>query len=385
MTDDVALQERLRELEAENARLKTAGEARSAKPGARRLRNFGAIACIVIAAMLIPVGVLVGWAQQQMLDEERFIATFAPLAGSPAIQEEIVDQSMALIDREIDLEAMTGQVFDGVAALGLSENATTVLNLLRQPAAEGVRTMLERGVTVVVESDAFSGTWEQALRVSHRAFVAAVTSGDVEGQALSLSDEGEIAIQLGPIVTAVKAELVERGFGLASAIPEVNASIPVATTEALPMLRLVVTLTTIVGWWLPVVIVGLLAAGVALAPRRSRAVLGAGIGLMLGAALVLIAFEAAAAMLTLQAPAMGVGAEALAVLFAQIVADMRAQAGWILALGIILALVGWLSGASRPAAAVRAWFAGLWVRLGLTGSSGRRVRQLSGGSKQAES
>ena len=354
MTDEPGAEDRLRELEAENARLRSLVDEPKPKPtrARHRLRRAAATVCVVLAAMLVPVGVLVSWAQTQLLDEQRFLATFAPLAEHPAIQEEIVDQTMGVIDSQIDIEGLTGKVFDGIVDLGLSDTAASVLNLLRQPAAEGVRSMIDQGVTAVVGSDAFAATWDQALRLSHRAFVAAV-SGESSGQAVTIDADGQIAVQLGPIVQTVQAELERRGFGLASAIPTIDAAIPIATTDAVPTLRLIVTLTTIVGWWLPVVIAGLLLAGIALAPRRARAVAGSGIGLAAGAVAVLILFEAAAIALNQQAPALGVGAEALAVFFAQLVAEMRTQAVIILLLGIVLWIAGWITGASNSAAATR--------------------------------
>lgn len=354
MTDEPDAEDRLRELEAENARLRELVDAPKPKRAPHRLRRFAATVCVVVAAVLVPVAVLVSWAQSQLLDEQRFLATFAPLAEHPAIQAEIVEQTMGIIDDRIDIEDLTGKVFDGIVDLGLSETAASVLNLLRQPAAEGVRTMIDRGVTAVVGSDAFAATWDQALRLSHRAFVAAV-SGESAGQAVTIDADGQIAVQLGPIVQTVQAELEQRGFGLASAIPAIDAAIPIATTDAVPTLRLIVTLTALVGWWLPVVIAGLLLAGIALAPRRARAVAGAGIGLAAVAVAVLILFEATAIALHQQAPALGVGAEALAVLFAQLVAEMRTQAVLILVLGIALWIAGWVIGASDSAAATRRW------------------------------
>ncbi len=354
MSDANAARERVQELEAENARLRSIAEVsvvKSKRTG--RLRTLAAVLCISLAALLIPVGVLVSWAQSQLLDEERFIATFAPLAEHPEVQAEIVNQTTDLIDREIDIDGLTEQVFDGIAELGLPERAVAVLSLLQQPAADGVRAIIDRGVTEFVASDAFAATWEQALRMSHRAFVAAATSSDASDQVLTIGDDGIIAIQLGPILAAVQDALEDRGFGLASAIPAIEASITVASTDALPTLRLIVTLTAIVGWWLPIIIFALLVGGVALAPRRSRAVAGAGVGLILGAGLVLILFEIAATILTLQAPSLGVGAEAVAVFFAQIVSAMRAQAVTILIIGVLLWIAGWIMGTSRLAVATR--------------------------------
>lgn len=348
-------EERLRALEAENERLRerVAAESPRGGKGRRWLRGTAATAMIVVAALLVPVGVLVTWAGNQLLDENRFISTFAPLSEHPAIQEEITVKVTSLIDERLDIDALTNSVIDGVIDLGLPERAQGALDLLRGPAADGIRGIIESGVSQFVASDVFSATWEQALRVSHRAFVAAVTSNASDGQALTIDSSGQIAIQLGPVIDSVKQALLDRGFGFAANIPAIQAEIPLATSDALPTLKLIVTLTTIVSWWLPIVIVALLGAGIALSPRRSTAVAGAGVGLALGAALTLGVFQAAAAVLQLQAPGIGVAAEALAAVFAQLVDGMRAVAAAILFLGVVVFLIGLSQGTSRSAVALR--------------------------------
>ncbi|WP_444711788.1 hypothetical protein [Leucobacter sp. W1153] len=319
--------------------------------------------CISLAAVLVPFGILANWAQSELLDESRFVDTFAPLAEHPAIQAEITSQVVKVIDAELDIDGLTDAVFDGVIELGLPDNASAALNLLRQPAADGVRSAVSSGVSQVVASDVFDAAWEQALRVSHRAFLAAASQNPDTGNALTIDSAGTVAIQLAPIIESVKISLADRGFAFSAAIPVVEAELSIVQSDALPALALAVTLTTLLGWWLPAIAAVLLVAGVLVAPRRLRAVSGAGVGLMIGSLIMLMLFEVLSAVLSTQAPTIGIGAEALAVLFTQVVNGMRSSASAILVFGLLLAVLGFSFGTSRASVALRESTTGLTTRL----------------------
>jgi len=354
-SDGADLATRVRHLEEENHRLRATVAASGTTSGRKmRVRTIIAALCISLAAILVPFGVLATWAESQLLDEGRFIETFAPLAEHPAIQEEITTQVSNVINTELDIDGLTDAVFDGVIGLGLPDTASAALNLLRQPAADGMRGAVSAGVSQAVNSDVFAVAWEQALRVSHRAFLAAASQNTDTGNTLTIDSSGAVAIQLAPIIEAVKDSLSDRGFAFAAAIPVIQAELTIAQSDALPTLALAVTLTALLGWWLPVIAAVLLIAGILTAPRRSRAVCGAGVGLMIGSVAMLVLFEVVAAVLRSQAPSIGIGAEALAVLFSQVVSGLRSVASVILIFGLVLAVLGLSFGGSRRSTALRA-------------------------------
>ncbi len=350
-SDGADLATRVRLLEEENHRLRATVAASGTPSGWKtRVRTIIAVLCISLAAILVPFGVLATWAESQLLDEGRFIETFAPLAEHPAIQEEITTQVSNVINTELDIDGLTDAVFEGVIGLGLPDTASAALNLLRQPAADGMRGAVSAGVSQAVNSDVFAVAWEQALRVSHRAFLAAASQDTDTGNTLTIDSSGAVAIQLAPIIEAVKNSLSDRGFAFAAAIPVIQAELTIAQSDALPTLALAVTLTALLGWWLPVLSAVLLIAGILTAPRRSRAIFGAGLGLMIGSVILLVLFEAVAAVLRSQAPSIGIGAEALAVLFSQVVSGLRSVASVILIFGLVLAALGLSFGGSRGSA-----------------------------------
>jgi hypothetical protein len=88
--DERAEPERLR---AENAALR-AGQpaAPPAAPRVRRWRPVVATLLIVVGCVLAPLSVVAVWTRSQVTDTDRYVATVAPLARDPAIQQAIADQ-----------------------------------------------------------------------------------------------------------------------------------------------------------------------------------------------------------------------------------------------------------------------------------------------------
>ncbi|TFD44323.1 hypothetical protein E3T33_09170 [Cryobacterium sp. TMT1-2-1] len=95
-----------------------------------------------------------------------------------------------------------------------------------------------------------------------------------------------MGIQLAPVLGAVKKQLVAQGFTLAERIPEVDRTIPIAQSDALVQVRAAYQLLNILGFVLPWASVLLLAAGVIVARRRTRALIWAGLSLALAMVLL---------------------------------------------------------------------------------------------------
>lgn len=95
------LRQQVSALESQNKRLEEAVEhtkhaqANNSTPGAagRRFswRSVFAAMFVLISIVLAPAAVMGAWARVQLVDTDRFVQTFAPLAESPAVQALIVD------------------------------------------------------------------------------------------------------------------------------------------------------------------------------------------------------------------------------------------------------------------------------------------------------
>lgn len=351
-----ALRARLDALEAENARLRAETPppppASTQRATGNRWRAFLSALCIVVATILVPVSIVAAWARVELVDETRFVETFAPLADDPQVQAMVADQVTVAIEDSLDLEGLTNDLFDGIQQLDLPPRALAALDLLRAPAAQGLQNLVDTTVTRLVESDAFADVWDTALRASHRS-LEAVAAGGTSSGAVVIGENGEVGIQLAPIIEEVKKRLVDRGIGFAESIPVIDKTIVVAQSDALTVVGTVYNLAVAAGWWTPIIALVLFLAGILIARRRSTAVLGTGVGIALGAGVLAVGLGIGGSILALSAPNLGVPAGALASMYEQITAAMRDTAVVLTLLGIVIAVIAWMSGRWRGARAAR--------------------------------
>ncbi|MDZ8171327.1 hypothetical protein [Microbacterium xanthum] len=358
-TDIDDLRAEIERLRAENADLRSHAAVPDVEPaGSDRVARSGwwraliSAVCIVLAGILVPVSVVGTWARAELVSEDAFVQTFGPLADDPDVQQLVIDQASAAVNDAVDVAGLTNDVIDGVQSLDLPPAASSALDLLRQPAVQGVQGLIDSAITGVVQSDAFPQVWRTALVASHRALVAAAT-GD-ESTAIAIDDTGALGIQLGPIIDELKTQLVDQGFGFASSIPTINQTIVIVQADSLLLVGTVYNIAVTAGYWIPFLALGLAAVGVLVARRRSTALLGVGVAITVGAGLLAVALTSAAAVLSLNAPALGIPARTLEAIYYTVVGAMRDTAVVLTFLGVVVAVAAWLSGRWAPARRIRA-------------------------------
>ncbi|MFZ1381478.1 MAG: hypothetical protein WAS54_01655, partial [Scrofimicrobium sp.] len=148
-TDLESIRRRLAELELENAKLTEDREKEASRAQKKHFswRALGSVLLIVLATVLAPLATVTGWAKSELVNEQDFVATFAPLASEPTVQAEIASQVSAAIEVEFDIDGLVGSVFDGLASLDMPSEAKSALGLLRDPATQGVHSIVGTAVT----------------------------------------------------------------------------------------------------------------------------------------------------------------------------------------------------------------------------------------------
>lgn len=358
-TDDApdvsTLAARVRELEAENARLSD-GRPTTRSPRRGRWRAALSTLLIAIAAILVPISIVAAWARVILVEEDQFVATLAPLSSEVAVQDLVIDESLSAISERVDFSGLTDRVFDGLVDLGIPPRAADALDLLRGPATSGVEGLVARGVTDVVRSDAFTDVWVATLRGAHRALTTTATS---DGGGIVVQTDGGLGIQLGEVVARVQTRLVDEGVGIAGLIPAVDRVVILGTGENVALVRSVYALAVGVGWWLPLVSLALFVTGILVARRGSTAVIGSGIGLAIGAGSLAATLGIGASAVGIFAVDAGISATATDVIYAHLV-DSMTRTAWVGALlGIVIAIAGWVSSASAAATRTRAFADGV--------------------------
>jgi hypothetical protein len=365
-------------LEQENGMLK--------KPRRRRpvARSIVAGVVLALAVLMAPIAAMGTWARLQLVDADRFVATFAPLAEDPDVQDFVADQVSTAIQEQVDFNAIVGEVFDGIRELDLPPRASSALSLLEAPAASGLTSLVDGVIHDVVASDQFADIWAQSLRFTHERAVAILQNSP--DAALQLADDGVLSIDLGQVVDRVKAVLTERGVGFADLIPEIDRSVPIAQADALVLVRTIYQIAVAAGFWLPWVVLGLVVAGILIARNRARALFWTS--------------AAFAVTFLLLSAGMGIGrtffigavspsimpAAAAQSLFDEVTSLLSSTIVALALVGVLIAVWAWIAGSSRSAVAIRglleSGFAAIrstWERRGLsTGRFGLAVERFHG-------
>jgi hypothetical protein len=290
-------------------------------PGSRqRWRTIVAVLLIVVGCVLAPLAGVAVWARNQVTNTDRYVRTVAPLAADPAIQAAMADQITTQIFTYLDVQGLTDQTVDALAARGLRPQVADQLRGFAGPLASGIQSFVGTEVDKIVQSQAFADAWTQANRLAHQALVKALTGQGSE----AVTVEGDtVTLNLAPFIETVKQRLVASGFSLAARIPQVNASFVLFDVKNLTQARSAFDLLNTLGIWLPIIAIVLLGIGVSVAKDHRRALVGAAVGVavaMVGLGLSLAVFRT----IYLDAvPAQVLPHDAAAVLYDTIVAYLR--------------------------------------------------------------
>jgi hypothetical protein len=320
------------------------------RPRRQRWRSVVATLLIVIGCILAPFSVAAVWAKNQVTNTDRYVETVTPLASDPAIQNAVANKITTEIFARLDVQGITNEAVDALAERGLPPRVATSLHALSEPLASGVQSFVRDEVGKFVASDSFKDAWVTANRTAHQALVAALTGQTGEG--ITVAND-TVSINLGPFIQVVKQRLVDRGFELASRIPDINPSFTILQSDLITKAQGAFKLLNALGNWLPVVALILLALGVYVAKGHRRALLGAGLGLAGGmVALALGIFFVRT--IYLNALPLGVlDHDAAASFYDTLVRFLRLGLRTVLVFGLVVALGAFLTGTSVTAVRTR--------------------------------
>lgn len=318
----------------------------------RRVRAAGSVVMLALACLLALLSVVAVWADDVIEDTDTYVSTVGPLAHNAAVQQAVTDRVTTGLAGRIDMDQVTNALADTLSNNGLPSGVADQLRRLSGPLESGVEGFVRDQVEAVVQSDAFADLWTTANREAHASMVKALTG---QGSDTLNVDGGTVTLQLGPIISAAQQRLVDRGFNLAGAIPEVNRSIVLVQSDQLDEVRTYVRILHAVGWWLPLIALAVAALGVWIAPNRRRAFIGVGLG-VLAAMLVLVLALLIGRRIYLDRLPASVEQDAAKAVFDALVKFLRRSAWTLAVLGAVTALAAFLYGPGRLARMVRAGF-----------------------------
>src|SRR4051794_3669023 len=147
--------------------------------------------CLVLLAVVAPLAVVATWAHDQVSDTDRWVATVAPLADEPAVQDAVSARLTQEIVSRIDVRAITTEAVDALEERGLPTTVATNLRALGTPLAQGVESFVAERVDNLVQSDEFADAWTAANREAHTQMVAVLT-GETGGAVEVQGNQGQL-------------------------------------------------------------------------------------------------------------------------------------------------------------------------------------------------
>ena len=324
--------------ELERLRAESAGshDGGAARPSRRRFswRSFVAIVLIVLGCVLAPIAVVGVWAGNQITDTGRYVATVQPLIDDPAIQNVLTDKITNEIISQLNLTGTVNQAAAQLQARGLTR-ISTLLTSFGPQITSAVTGFIHSTVHTVISSQAMANAWVQVNTVAHQAVVKLLSG---QGNGTLTSANGQITLNLGPLIAVVKQDLVARGFSLASNIPIVNATVPLFQAKDLGKAQAGYRLVSDLKIVLPILALVLLAAGVFVARSRRRALIVVGLGVAASMVVLAIGLLIARTIYLNSVPASVLPSDAAAAAFDALVHFLRVRGcGWC-----------WRSGWSSP-------------------------------------
>jgi hypothetical protein len=277
------------------------------------------------------------------------VATVEPLIHDPAIQKVLSDKITREITSQLNLTGTIDQASVQLNDKGLPR-VSSLLKTFGPQITSAVTGFIHSSVQKVVSSPAIARVWVQVNTVAHQAVVK-VLSGQGNG-AISTSN-GQIVLNLGPFIAVAKQDLVARGFSLASNIPPVSPTVALFQAKDLGKAQAGYRLITTLKVVLPILALLLLAAGVYVARYRRRALIGAALGVAASLLVLAIGLLIARSIYLSSVPPSVLPGDAAAAAFDAMVHFIRVGLRVVLAIGLVVAIGAFITGASRTAVQIR--------------------------------
>jgi hypothetical protein len=304
---------------------------------------------VIVSVVLVPLAGLSVWVRNLVLDTNHYVDTVEPLARNKAITDLVAKRATDRLFQQVDVAAE--------AKDALPERA----QFLAGPISTGVETFVREAATRALATDHFVTVWREANRRAHALVVKALTD---EGKNVSIKND-KVVLDLSAEINDIIKRLDERGVTVFDSLGEKQKNLQVELFDAsqLEQARSGVHLLDQARIVLVVLVFVLLGAALALSGNRRRTLMRWGLGLV-------AAMAVTAALLALGRSAyLGVAQnhDAAAAAFDIMVRYLRNGIRVIAAVGIIVALVAFLSGPSRLAVGIREG------ARGLIGGAGRKA------------
>jgi hypothetical protein len=237
-----------------------------------------ALALIVLASLLSFLATFALWANRQVLNTDNWTETSSELIENDAIRTQVANFLVAELYANVDVKGELEQVFEQV----LRPAGATAL---AGPAANGLRTLADRGVNELLGRPRPQQLWEESNRRAHARFLEVVEGG---GDVVS-TEGGEVTLNLSTLLSQTQSNLGVGGR-VQEKLPESAAQIVLFRSSQLELAQDAVWLLKALAIVLVVLALGFFVLAVYLARGwRREALRACGLGLLFAGAAALLA------------------------------------------------------------------------------------------------
>lgn len=244
-------------------------------PAGGKWRRWVAPVFLALFLVLATLSVAGVWARLTILNTDVFVQTVAPLSSDATVQVAISEKLTDEIMEALQIDSTVGATISGITGAPL-------------------RTALQETVYSVsleaVESDEFSQIWETIATLGHDKMLVVVGGGE---ENLIVSQGGEVALDLTPIIAQVNQRLVERGIEPFEGTPvqDLGLSIVIFQSEDLAQAQEIFDLLDQYAWILPILALASLLLYLLISTNRWSSLIHASFGLGIAMLLLLVALR----------------------------------------------------------------------------------------------
>jgi hypothetical protein len=312
-------------------------------PQRSKARTIPAVILFVIASLLFPIGVLAFWGQNSITDTEQYVATVAPLASDPTVQDTVSNLVATEVTSSIDIGAALKTY--------LPANGQVLVG----PLTAALNGLIDKAVHAIMGRPKFQELWVKVNQEAQTSFIR-LLEGDESGP-MKLAN-GEVVLDTTSVYQAVRQQLIDDQVVFADKLPATppnDHQIVLFQSAQLERIQTIYKFTHPIATWLIFLAIALFIISILLAIHHARFVLATGIVVLLTSILIKegLSIGSDQVTLALQGTPLATGEAA----FFEILTRYLVNVGWwLFVIGLVLIVCGWLFGGSRPATAIRHWF-----------------------------
>ena len=352
-----------------------------------RVRGWLSLVLVVLASLVVLAAVVTVWAHERVFNTDKFMATVEPSLEDPAFYASmsgyVTDQTLVALDIETRvtdaLDRLDTYLSEAIVeAINPDPQILELLSRFDRPSltalAPSISAALETRVAdridSFVTSEEFRTAVVELVRRGHQAAVALVRDDLAELPNVTIED-GEVRLNLIPLITATlqrvfdeirdflpdvtlpsvvsdrAAEAREQlGAALRAELPDDFGQLTVMTEEDLSTAQEAAGRFDRLVWLVAILAIVLIAAAIAVAQNRRRAVVQVAIGVIVAVVLGVAAVRRleAAIIDSIENPD---GAATAAALIGDVIGDLRRVVWVIVVVAVVVAIAAYLAG--RPA------------------------------------